>query len=1273
MAINDSKASKIPLDVSINCDPVSENVWPFIEDTTGESIADQQLISNTGYHFEGGISTLKQVQTSNGNSPVYSYVTENGNVIDLRSAGNDATSGAPMNGVYLDGKFLDYVPAHGLESMQSIGGSYDDLCLTDGNPIGVKVKSNSATTTPVYGTGGSSWTAGVTSLASTGVMAGPAYFVNFGSSVSSGFLYHSTDGSGWSPSSGSWNAGLYTCGAYGGGVYVVLGSGVGVYSLDGTSWSKITSLGGSVSIKCVAYGGGYFVAASDAFSNSTAYYSTDGINWLTSTMPVSGAWKGIAFDGTAFLLTSSTGTIMCYGTPSSWSSKTAPSSASWKIASSGTGKFCIVSGSSFAYTTNSASSWTTGTLPSGGASDITFGNGVLVVVGGTNVSFYSSNDGATWASGVMASTYLGVCYGSGRFVSTRSSGVASYSLPSVSSQLILTVDEISSTGSVVNTVSRTISGAGYSKPVTLVKQALGNSFTWASTQYFLAADSATTYNIFDQSGVKQLTTSIPVAWASGAPKYVWSCKFYNKNDYFVCALGAAGTVANPSSYMITSTGGSAPYTNTNNAATYSWAVMQSRKGYNRVIASGQYNTNPATTANLINFLGYFDFTASYTGSTIPSNSVTNTLDLTAQPAASTYAYVDLVHTDYHHYYSGYDSPGSLTTLFTDTPNSSGSLNGYGRLSFANTTDFGGKNPFEFRLNVFKNYGTGSTTYPESPQFVSVGSPYGKDGKCAIGVPLSAVGEFDPSFGPQIGANWDTVCWRWNQVYYIAKISTSPNKPIQKITSNLYKINSISPINVVNVASKSLVLGSNDYTSSFIMTGGTLSGTSFGSANIAWNNQSQTAANSIDLGGVAFFNTGSPTPAPLSAFIPTIHQGSAYYFVNFYSGTAATPATITLNSVWRADGQAVTGTSLLTGFQNQLSALGTTYIANTALVPLPLGVRYQGYTIGTNSSATSSAFGETYLTAGYQGTTLTSEWDGYILGNQLAMNSVSFALFNVPYLFDGKYIYRLTINNGGVQVPLTTMARADGLVYMTTSSNVAFFFDPFDNSIWAFDGGATLSKIKRLDGFGAIQNGNFSPYENTLLVNTENSLVTMRDGIWSAIPKSALMTPDGLESSMRLYDTTVGTVFGNSFNWWRYQYYNPDATGVTTPITGFTQTVSTVGLNIQTGFIGPNTNRRMVLNAVVFEVYNSARTQTDLNVTIYGYDQDGSYTQQIQKISVPPSKWVLGGMYRHRVQPKNDRILAASFQLQCSTPVRLYGLSYHWMPEVQAINQGNQSS
>jgi hypothetical protein len=59
-------------------------------------------------------------------------------------------------------------------------------------------------------------------------------------------------------------------------------SAIAMYSTDGINWTTTTELPGTFRLARVTYGAGKFVVVS---STGVGAYSTDGINWMTTTLP----------------------------------------------------------------------------------------------------------------------------------------------------------------------------------------------------------------------------------------------------------------------------------------------------------------------------------------------------------------------------------------------------------------------------------------------------------------------------------------------------------------------------------------------------------------------------------------------------------------------------------------------------------------------------------------------------------------------------------------------------------------------------------------------------------------------------------------------------------------------------------------------------------------------------------------------------------------------------------------------------------------------------
>jgi len=532
---------------------------------------------NNGIYQESGV-TNQQLMTVSALGGNYNYITEDGQNIQVSDAAiPDPYSNAPMRTVSIDGKTIDYIPSHGLESIQSIYGQYDDMIMTDANPIGMKIIANQ-TGVITAGTGGTSWVA-QTSTAATGgwqsVTYGNGLFVAVGSTTStSGVVQTSPDGINWTPrtstaasGSGGWNSVTY-----GNGLFVAVAAtnsttGAVQTSPDGINWTARTSTAATGGWQSVTYGNGVFVAvAFTSLTTNAVQTSPNGINWTarTSTAATSG-WVSVTYGNGVFVAVASTilttGAIQTSPDGINWTPRTstAATAGGWKSVTYGNGLFVAVAQSTLTtgavQTSPDGINWTarTSTAATGtsGWVSVTYGNGVFVAVASNTTStagvVQTSPDGINWTartSTAAASSiggWVSVTYGNGVFVAvsytTSTSGAVQTSAVTSTSQLQVRIDEITSTGTVANTVTRTFTSVGYAQPVCLVRQALGQAtpFTWASTQYILAADASTAnFNVFSDAGTAQLTTGkiVTSGWASvlqnifGAPRWLVKLNMY---------------------------------------------------------------------------------------------------------------------------------------------------------------------------------------------------------------------------------------------------------------------------------------------------------------------------------------------------------------------------------------------------------------------------------------------------------------------------------------------------------------------------------------------------------------------------------------------------------------------------------------------------------------------------------------------------------------------------------------------------------------------------
>lgn len=176
-------------------------------------------------------------------------------------------------------------------------------------------------------------------------------------------------------------------------------------SSDGVNWISSTIPNVSYCSNLV-FGNGAFVA-DGMYNNSTqsTYRSTNGTTWTRKLGPAgsSASLKGLSFANGIFFALYSATTYYRSTDGTTWTTKTTlPSGPSaWYSVAYGNGLYIATANSTTAAYSTDGNTWTKSTMPSGGAWRVAFGNGVFVAVNQTNTSSYakaaiSKDNGKTW-------------------------------------------------------------------------------------------------------------------------------------------------------------------------------------------------------------------------------------------------------------------------------------------------------------------------------------------------------------------------------------------------------------------------------------------------------------------------------------------------------------------------------------------------------------------------------------------------------------------------------------------------------------------------------------------------------------------------------------------------------------------------------------------------------------------------------------------------------------------------------------------------------------
>jgi hypothetical protein len=614
-----------------------------------------------------------------------------------------------------------------------------------------------------------------------------------------------------------------------------------------------------------------------------------------------------------------------------------------------------------------------------------------------------------------------------------------------------------------------------------------------------------------------------------------------------------------------------------------YAMPQVSGGFTRHIVIETPRISAATIRTL-SLVGYTNFLSFSAGNNYPENDSANVnaINISGIGPSIGFNYADVTYrttasgTDIWDLYLPNPTPTSIKFNRLIQCNTATNVNGYGKLN--NMVGLPTTKPFEFR-NIMIN---------TQQSAISIAMIDGLPTD-AVGVLLTNIGEWDDSHTPMIELD-DTLLYRFDNKFTIVKIGTvlDTNTVVQKINKDLYKLNTIHPSNLYHDPDKTLNAGSLDYNGRVFFTSTAAPSTTVFEASVIAGRFS----NSIDVDDKAT-QINPMTSANIEVFgyrLPTQGSVNDTYFVDTYIDDEYSFSTPN-------DGTEIARPELVDSVYLPKDtvpiALLATYFNNTAVI------------------------GDTTII-------LQPNYDGYVFGNDIAGSYVGFRLYGQNYLFDGNFIYLASIDQASnVLIGVEQLSPADGVSLIAVTPNMVYFLSPFDNSLYTFAGGRDLNKAQRFTATTAIRQGVWSVRDNTLVLETQDSFVWIRDNLVTQNTKKAS------QATVRMYETTNGAYIMTDAAQWRYTYL---------PLSGST----VVALRLRTAFFGLNANYVSILRSFVIVIYNADRHAVTVDLLIDSYDQDQSYHQTAHQV-ITPADYNDFGYARIRIQPQYQNSLGIAIQ------------------------------
>ena len=249
------------------------------------------------------------------------------------------------------------------------------------------------------------------------------------------------------------------------------------------------------------------------------------------------------------------------------------------------------------------------------------------------------------------------------------------------------------------------------------------------------------------------------------------------------------------------------------------------------------------------------------------------------------------------------------------------------------------------------------------------------------------------------------------------------------------------------------------------------------------------------------------------------------------------------------------------------------------------------------------------------------------GNFASSPMTGFILFGYYYGYDGTYIYSLNLSGGSTGTLVgqpQILVQAQGLHYLCVTPNEAVFLSTYDNSVWTFNGGRTVEKVKAFNQQPAITGGYYDVYESALFLTSGAGYITNRDSI---ISKNTY--PSAYSGSVPQANPS-----GNGLIW---SYVNSSGNLIFsqrtyTKISG----ASPIPLVYQTSYYGPGNGMVIKVERVAFQIYCSGGLRADIQLVLNYKTTDNAGANASTTVTVWPSGTTqTGGLAIQTPGPNSD--------------------------------------
>lgn len=292
--------------------------------------------------------------------------------------------------------------------------------------------------------------------------------------------------------------------------------------------------------------------------------------------------------------------------------------------------------------------------------------------------------------------------------------------------------------------------------------------------------------------------------------------------------------------------------------------------------------------------------------------------------------------------------------------------------------------------------------------------------------------------------------------------------------------------------------------------------------------------------------------------------------------------------------------------------GTTYAVSTTTQFFPLGVG--SVLTGVNYITPTVGLEDEYAVRLY--TNNNRVYGGYQYAARIFNGTNVFTIYGRNYYYDRQGIY--FIGTSSTYTANQFVCYALGMKYLANSGSEAYFYSPFDKSIYIFTGSNTLQKMLDLSNQAEIKDSIFSSQEQILYLLTEDdSLLMMKEGDVAKL--------DDVPVDSFLQGTELGCALINDNS---YEIISP-----------YRKDWQYLPLKLSTVFMGSDASLTKLAH-FDFLAYKVSEKPVDFTIKVTTLNGIERQTETM-KITIKPNMWK-GRTYRIRYSPRNN--VGNSFQV-----------------------------